>query len=172
MGGRGVWSNQTWGHSPYHNHGQTTPPTRGQYCKKSYVGGDNNIERTQARRRTPAPPGACRRASIYNVKWGSHFLLVIARYAWIEGLRGLTWQDCMIACDCMVELDWLQAWSFNFANYHANQDLLYMCKAEKWLRGRNAFPRAFHMLSHMLFFHASHASHATNFLLLVCEDTR
>ena len=48
--------NQTWGHSPYHNHAQTTPHQGGQYCKKSYAGGDNNIERTQGNRATPSSP--------------------------------------------------------------------------------------------------------------------
>ena len=53
------------GMPPHRNQTQATPHQGGQYCKKSYGGGDNNIERTQARRRAPAPLGACMRASIY-----------------------------------------------------------------------------------------------------------
>ena len=65
------WPKGMEGMPPYRNQTQATPHQGGQYCKKSYAGGDNNIERTQARRRTPAPPGACMRASIYNVFWVS-----------------------------------------------------------------------------------------------------
>ena len=46
------------GACPHNNHAQNEAPSRGAYCEKSYVGGDNNIERTQARTRTPAPPPA------------------------------------------------------------------------------------------------------------------
>jgi len=75
----GVW----WydGMPPYRNQTQTTPHQGGQYCKKSYVGGDNNIERTQARRRAPAPPGACKRASIYMQDLRASSLIVTTQGA-------------------------------------------------------------------------------------------
>ena len=70
-----------WWYAPYRNQTQATPHQGGQYCKKSYVGGDNNIERTQARRRAPAPPGACRRASIYMQDLHALSLLVTTQGA-------------------------------------------------------------------------------------------
>ena len=70
-----------WWYAPYRNQTQATPHQGGQYCKKSYVGGDNNIERTQARRRAPAPPGACRRASIYMQDLHALSLLVTTHSA-------------------------------------------------------------------------------------------
>ena len=55
-GGRGsIKHGGMEGMPPYRNQTQTTPHQGGQYCKKSYVGGDNNIERTQASRATPSP---------------------------------------------------------------------------------------------------------------------
>ena len=67
------------------------------------MGGDNNIERTQARRRTPAPPGACMRASIYNVFLGESLLLESARGACLQALRAIELQARKIG----KQLDWI-----------------------------------------------------------------
>jgi len=76
-----VWWAWVWWACPHNNHAQNEAPSRGAYCEKSYAGGDNNIERTQARTRTPAPPHARQACGYLERFWMMLFFLEIARYA-------------------------------------------------------------------------------------------
>jgi len=48
-----------WMYAPYRNQTQTTPHQGGQYCKKSYVGGDHIYKKRETGWLPPSPPHAC-----------------------------------------------------------------------------------------------------------------
>ncbi len=57
MGGYQAWEYDGMvGMPPYRNHAQATPPTRGQYCKKSYVGGNHIYKKRETGWLPPSPP--------------------------------------------------------------------------------------------------------------------
>lgn len=127
------------GMPPYRNQTQATPHQGGQYCKKSYVGGDNNIERTQARRRAPTPP-RCVQACVYL--YAKFACLVITSDNPYRINRGIQLASLVSWHDCTQTRAWyawrggsdLQAWQT------CTQTMIcFTCVKQKSMTGQKCF---------------------------------